>query len=156
MSTSGYAGWPPRCRSSRRPKRMGERPSTAFCERPSESSDASRAIARAASDELRVASGGAAGSRTPDLFDANEARYQLRYSPECLPRIPGRRDRGRASVVDGPAVLEDAVELADLRARLHRDCRLDRHGRLLRHLWLGLRLGLWLCRLRGWCIGPAL
>src|ERR1700712_593005 len=26
--------------------------------------------------------GGAAGNRTPDLFDANEARYQLRYSPE--------------------------------------------------------------------------
>jgi hypothetical protein len=25
--------------------------------------------------------GGAAGNRTPDLFDANEARYQLRYSP---------------------------------------------------------------------------
>ena len=26
--------------------------------------------------------GGAAGNRTPDLFDANEARYQLRYSPK--------------------------------------------------------------------------
>jgi hypothetical protein len=26
--------------------------------------------------------GGAEGNRTPDLFDANEARYQLRYSPE--------------------------------------------------------------------------
>ena len=25
--------------------------------------------------------GGAAGNRTLDLFDANEARYQLRYSP---------------------------------------------------------------------------
>lgn len=24
---------------------------------------------------------GAAGNRTPDLLDANEARYQLRYSP---------------------------------------------------------------------------
>src|SRR3954447_24507047 len=122
MSTSGYAGWPPRCRSSRRPKRMGERPSTAFCERPSESSDASRAIARAASDKLRVASGGAAGSRTPDLFDANEARYQLRYSPECPPRIPGRRIRD-VSVVDRPTVLEDAVELAHLGRRLRLDAR---------------------------------
>ena len=53
--------------------------------------------------------GGAAGSRTPDLFDANEARYQLRYSPECLTRIPAGR-----SVVDGPAMLEDAVQLAHL------------------------------------------
>ncbi len=26
--------------------------------------------------------GGARGSRTPDLFDANETRYQLRYSPK--------------------------------------------------------------------------
>ena len=26
-------------------------------------------------------SGGAEGIRTPGLFDANEARYQLRYSP---------------------------------------------------------------------------
>src|SRR5690606_16318390 len=25
--------------------------------------------------------GGAEGNRTPDLFDANEARYQLRHSP---------------------------------------------------------------------------
>src|SRR3954471_3056224 len=160
MSTSGYAGWPPRCRSSRGPKRVAERPSTAFCERPSELSDASRAIARAASDELCVASGGAAGSRTPDLFDANEARYQLRYSPECPPRIPGRWFRD-VSVVDGPAVLEDAVELAHLGGRLHRDSGLDRRGRLLRHLWLGLRLGLrlGLClrlRLRRRRVGPAL
>src|SRR3954451_7618735 len=88
-----------------------------------------------------LASGGAAGSRTPDLFDANEARYQLRYSPECPPRIPGRRIRD-VSVVDGPAMLKDAVELADLGGRLHRDSRLDRRGRLLRHLSLGLRLGL--------------
>ncbi len=26
--------------------------------------------------------GGAEGNRTPDLLDANETRYQLRYSPE--------------------------------------------------------------------------
>lgn len=26
-------------------------------------------------------SGGAKGNRTPDLLDANETRYQLRYSP---------------------------------------------------------------------------
>src|SRR5437763_12248411 len=74
--------------------------------------------------------GGAAGSRTPDLFDANEARYQLRYSPECVTTIPGRGRR--SSVVDGPAVLEDAVELADL-------------GRL-RLLWLPR-----LIRRRRWC-----
>src|SRR6478735_7780401 len=55
--------------------------------------------------------GGAAGNRTPDLFDANEARYQLRYSPMAsagtgaattlaaprtrsrhFPAVPARRD----------------------------------------------------------------
>ena len=35
---------------------------------------------RAQGSDLRKC-GGAAGNRTPDLFDANEARYQLRYSP---------------------------------------------------------------------------
>src|SRR4051794_29218507 len=35
-------------------------------------------------DTLNGFLGGAAGSRTPDLFDANEARYQLRYSPKCV------------------------------------------------------------------------
>src|SRR3954465_10453326 len=88
-----------------------------------------------------LASGGAAGSRTPDLFDANEARYQLRYSPECPPRIPGRLIRD-GSVVDGPAMLEDPVEFAHLGARLHCDSGLDRRGRLLRHPWLRLRLRL--------------
>src|SRR3954466_11717828 len=66
--------------------------------------------------------GGAAGSRTPDLFDANEARYQLRYSPECPPRIPGRWIRD-VSVVDRPAMLEDAVELAHLACDLRLDAR---------------------------------
>ena len=28
--------------------------------------------------------GGAEGNRTPDLLDANETRYQLRYSPAVL------------------------------------------------------------------------
>ncbi len=28
--------------------------------------------------------GGAKGNRTPDLLDANETRYQLRYSPKTL------------------------------------------------------------------------
>ena len=28
--------------------------------------------------------GGAEGNRTPDLLDANETRYQLRYSPANL------------------------------------------------------------------------
>src|SRR4029079_14325066 len=32
-------------------------------------------------DLLQRVRGGAEGNRTPDLFDANEARYQLRYSP---------------------------------------------------------------------------
>ena len=35
--------------------------------------------------------GGAEGNRTPDLFDANEARYQLRYSP--MGRLPGPCDK---------------------------------------------------------------
>jgi hypothetical protein len=39
--------------------------------------------------------GGAAGSRTPDLFDANEARYQLRYSPKCVNQ-PSRSARAEA------------------------------------------------------------
>ena len=30
---------------------------------------------------LREERGGAEGNRTPDLLDANETRYQLRYSP---------------------------------------------------------------------------
>src|SRR5437588_9138665 len=54
--------------------------------------------------------GGAAGSRTPDLFDANEARYQLRYSPRCGDQ-PSRSGTGRSSVVDRPTALEDLVEL---------------------------------------------
>lgn len=34
--------------------------------------------------------GGAEGNRTPDLLDANETRYQLRYSPRCLrPALAG-------------------------------------------------------------------
>src|SRR3954454_16521414 len=101
-----------------------------------------------------LASGGAAGSRTPDLFDANEARYQLRYSPECPPRIPGRWIRD-VSVVDGPTMLEDAVELAHLAC----DLRLDACRRLIdlvlldRALLDGRRLGLRLGRRR---VGPAL
>ena len=32
--------------------------------------------------------GGAEGNRTPDLLDANETRYQLRYSPpRCGPSL---------------------------------------------------------------------
>src|SRR5437764_12164539 len=82
-----------------------------------------------------LASGGAAGSRTPDLFDANEARYQLRYSPECPPRIPGRWIRD-VSVVDRPAMLEYAVELAHLGRRL----RLGTRCRLLASVLLDRRL----------------
>lgn len=51
--------------------------------------------------------GGAAGNRTPDLFDANEARYQLRYSPKCARRgerwiritAAGTLDRTRRAAV---------------------------------------------------------
>ena len=32
-------------------------------------------------------SGGAKGNRTPDLLDANETRYQLRYSPSWVARL---------------------------------------------------------------------
>ncbi len=32
--------------------------------------------------------GGAEGTRTPDPLDANEVRYQLRYSPLGHPRVP--------------------------------------------------------------------
>ena len=31
---------------------------------------------------------GAEGTRTPDPLDANEVRYQLRYSPWNVPRVP--------------------------------------------------------------------
>ena len=37
--------------------------------------------------------GGAAGNRTPDLFDANEARYQLRYSPRTADPSASRPQR---------------------------------------------------------------
>src|SRR4051794_32386477 len=57
-----------------------------------------------------VRSGGAAGSRTPDLFDANEARYQLRYSPECAVQ-PSRSGARRSSVVDRQTPLEDLVQV---------------------------------------------
>jgi hypothetical protein len=36
---------------------------------------------------------GAKGIRTPDLFDANEALYQLSYSPEATPVLEERRCR---------------------------------------------------------------
>jgi hypothetical protein len=34
--------------------------------------------------------GGAEGNRTPDLLVANEARYQLRYSPSHRPDCEGQ------------------------------------------------------------------
>ena len=37
--------------------------------------------------------GGAKEIRTPDLFDANEALYQLSYSPETTPVLRERRCR---------------------------------------------------------------
>src|SRR3954465_3907540 len=101
-----------------------------------------------------LASGGAAGSRTPDLFDANEARYQLRYSPECPPRIPGRWIRD-VSVVDRPAMLEDAVALAHLARDLGLHARRGLIDLVLLDLALldGRSLGL---RLGRWRVGPAL
>ena len=36
---------------------------------------------------------GAKEIRTPDLFDANEALYQLSYSPEATPVLTERRCR---------------------------------------------------------------
>ncbi len=35
---------------------------------------------------------GAEGNRTPDLLDANETRYQLRYSPLAIPPCPAGAD----------------------------------------------------------------
>src|SRR3954467_9092581 len=68
-------------------------------------------------------------------------------APSACPRYPGGAIRD-GSVVDRPAVLEDAVELAHLGSHLDRDSRLDRRSGLLRHLRLclrrRLRLGLWL------------
>lgn len=37
---------------------------------------------------------GAKGNRTPDLLDANETRYQLRYSPLALSRSYARPYEG--------------------------------------------------------------
>lgn len=42
-------------------------------------------------DVLKIC--GAKEIRTPDLFDANEALYQLSYSPEATPVLTERRCR---------------------------------------------------------------
>ncbi len=59
--------------------------------------------ARERASDLR----GAEGNRTPDLLDANETRYQLRYSPGLVPREHSnqltRAARGPL-LADGPAV----------------------------------------------------
>ena len=49
----------------------------------------------------RLKRGGAAGNRTLDLFDANEARYQLRYSP------------GRGSLREPPKEYQSPGRLRD-------------------------------------------
>ncbi len=44
---------------------------------------------------------GAEGNRTPDLLDANETRYQLRYSP---PRCAESLAAGQQLLADRPAI----------------------------------------------------
>ncbi len=75
--------------------------------------------------------GGAKGNRTPDLLDANETRYQLRYSPLVSGRLPaGARlaetgdllpGRPRQVEVTGERnlieVLEDRVLVVDVQHR---------------------------------------
>ena len=39
-------------------------------------------------ENARSFRGGAKGSRTPDLLNAIQTRYQLRYNPNCLIIIP--------------------------------------------------------------------
>ena len=53
---------------------------------------------------------GAEGNRTPDLLDANETRYQLRYSP---PRCTRSLAAGQRLLADRPAVgwLENRLQL---------------------------------------------
>ena len=74
---------------------------------------------------------GAKGNRTPDLLDANETRYQLRYSPLVASRLPVRARlaetgdllSGRPRQVevarerDLVEVLEDRVLVVDVQHR---------------------------------------
>ena len=74
---------------------------------------------------------GAKGNRTPDLLDANETRYQLRYSPLVASRLPvaarlaetGKLLAGRPRQVevarerDLVEVLEDRVLVVDVQHR---------------------------------------
>lgn len=46
---------------------------------------------------LRYPESGAKGNRTPDLLDANETRYQLRYSPLVASRLPANQDQSETS-----------------------------------------------------------
>ena len=49
----------------------------------------------------KVAQGGAKEIRTPDLFDANEARYQLRHSPGCCVATLSRAVALRTKALSG-------------------------------------------------------
>jgi hypothetical protein len=57
---------------------------------------------------------GAEGNRTPDLLDANETRYQLRYSP---PRCAASLAADYWLLADSPAVgrLESRLQLVEHR-----------------------------------------
>jgi hypothetical protein len=53
---------------------------------------------------------GAEGNRTPDLLDANETRYQLRYSPEVRGKF-SRQSLATRRPPDGKAVRRQAAVL---------------------------------------------
>jgi hypothetical protein len=57
---------------------------------------------------------GAEGNRTPDLLDANETRYQLRYSP---PRCARSLAAGPQLLADRPTVarLESGLQVVECR-----------------------------------------
>src|SRR3954451_13606594 len=86
-------------------------------------------------DHARPCVGWSCGESNPGPL-----RCERSALPTALqPRVPAQDTRALdpdGSVVDGPTMLEDPVEFAHLGARLHRYSRLDRRGRLLRHLWL--------------------
>ena len=71
-------------------------------------------------DHVCFRSCGAKGIRTPDLFHAMEARYQLRHSPESCPRLsdalpcwqsgPSRLFQGRLHGLHGGVVVGGGEE----------------------------------------------
>jgi hypothetical protein len=75
-----------------------------------------------------MAESGAEGNRTPDLLDANETRYQLRYSPRPagLPAVqeepyqPLFAGRTRVGAVLEREVVVLVVDVDELRSRRQR------------------------------------